>query len=154
VVVLAGDDGAEVALRLGTECWSQAKPFLAAGRIGRDVAIGPLVTAGVPGCRECVGRHAAGDAVARPGATSSSSGRDWGNETLADAYVANLVALEVLKYFSKAPECETRGAVVVFEKEALRATRHPLVPRADCPVCSPFARPVNGAMAIVAALPE
>ncbi|MEU6298316.1 TOMM precursor leader peptide-binding protein [Streptomyces erythrochromogenes] len=123
------------------------RTLLPAWSFGTDAVIGPLMTAGIPGCWACAALRL-GAAAGRDGAAAAelwstlalpggpAAGGPEPGRPLA-AMIGNLLGYEVFRTTSGSLPAETAGQVIVQDMASLDVTAEPLLAHPRCPFCSP-----------------
>ncbi|MFE7094415.1 TOMM precursor leader peptide-binding protein [Streptomyces erythrochromogenes] len=123
---------------------------------GTDAVIGPLMTAGTPGCWACAALRL-GAAAGRDGAAAAelwstlalpggpAAGGPEPGRPLA-AMIGNLLGYEVFRTTSGALAAETAGQVIVQDMASLDVTAEPLLAHPRCPFCAPDPEEANRAV--------
>ncbi|MFE6905742.1 TOMM precursor leader peptide-binding protein [Streptomyces erythrochromogenes] len=123
------------------------RTLLPAWSFGTDAVIGPLMTAGNPGCWACAALRL-GAAAGRDGAAAAelwstlalpggpAAGGPEPGRPLA-AMIGNLLGYEVFRTTSGSLPAETAGQVIVQDMASLDVTAEPLLAHPRCPFCSP-----------------
>ncbi|GAA4493320.1 hypothetical protein GCM10023191_030570 [Actinoallomurus oryzae] len=137
-----GSDPAELIVSVGQAAPSPAATPVLAVRAERGrVAVGPMVTAGVPGCDRCADsrrRRAADDPrvldLLREPAPAAAS---WLTALAADAVAAVVLDEATRQLVPGTGPPRTRGAMLFVELADLTVERSAFIPDPACPVCAP-----------------
>jgi bacteriocin biosynthesis cyclodehydratase domain-containing protein len=156
-VVVTGAAGRRQLLRLLAEGVPAGRRLLGAWTFGRRAVVGPVMTAGKPGCWCCAAlRLGAGADAADSAELWASVGPAAPLGALAPGLsgplagmLGNLLAFEVFRLVTEALPAETRRQLVIQDLDSLDVLTEPLLPHPRCPYC---AAPDTGA-AGPAALP-
>ncbi|MER5410460.1 TOMM precursor leader peptide-binding protein [Streptomyces sp. NPDC002769] len=143
-VLVAGAAGRRQLLRLLAEGVPAGRRLLGAWTFGNRAVVGPVMTAGDPGCWCC--------AVLRLGAGSDAadSAELWASVGPAAplgapapdltgplaGMLGNLLAFEVFRLTTEALPAETRNQIVVQDLDSLDVLTEPLLPHPRCPYCA------------------
>ncbi len=143
VVVAAGTRAGAQTLRLLAAGVPEGKVLVPAWTVGPRAIVGPLSSAGSPGCWVCaalrLGANAEGEAAAElwrrvclPDA-GPASGEPTG---AAAAMLGNLLGYEVFRLTTGALPAETRGKVVIQNLDSFDVVAETLLPHPGCPHCA------------------
>ncbi|MFJ3640011.1 TOMM precursor leader peptide-binding protein [Streptomyces sp. NPDC090108] len=143
-VVVTGADGPRQLLRLLGEGVPAGRRLLGAWRFGDRAVVGPVMTAGTPGCWCCAALRlgAASDAADSAGlwaSTGPAAPLGAPAPSLAGplaGMLGNLLAFEVFRLVTEALPAETRNQVVVQDLDSLDVLTEPLLPHPRCPFCA------------------
>ncbi|MFD1312561.1 TOMM precursor leader peptide-binding protein [Streptomyces kaempferi] len=143
-VLVTGASGRRQLLRLLAEGVPTGRRLLGAWTFGHRAVVGPVMTAGAPGCWCC--------AVLRLGAGSDAadSAELWASVGPAAplgapapdltgplaGMLGNLLAFEVFRLTTEALPAETRHQIVVQDLDSLDVLTEPLLPHPRCPYCA------------------
>ncbi|WP_433887576.1 TOMM precursor leader peptide-binding protein [Streptomyces sp. CA-111067] len=148
-------DGFDVVLATGEQAPRQTALLLAAGlpaavrllpawRFGGSMVIGPLTSAGAPGCWTCAALRlgANGDpsdaadlwSSLAPAAPTPAGPSRAVSAPLA-AMIGNLLGYEVFRLTTGALRAETDGRLIVQNLDSLDTVAEPLLPHPRCPAC-------------------
>ncbi|MDT0466640.1 TOMM precursor leader peptide-binding protein [Streptomyces gibsoniae] len=144
VLVTGGFAGHPQMLRLLTEGVPDGRRLLGAWTFGNRAVVGPVMTAGTPGCWSCAvlrlgtGADAADSAdlwaALSPAAPLGAPAPDLGGPLA--GMLGNLLAFEVFRLVTEALPAETRNQLVVQDLDSLDVLTEPLLPHPRCPFCA------------------
>ncbi|MEU4090231.1 TOMM precursor leader peptide-binding protein [Streptomyces aureus] len=121
-------------LRLLTEGVPEGRRLLGSWTFGNSAVIGPVMTAGTPGCWCCVAlRLGAGADAADSAELWSSLGPAAPLGGPLAGMLGNLLAFEVFRLVTGAVPAETRNRIVVQDLDSLDVRFEPLLPHLRCP---------------------
>ncbi|MFG2603325.1 TOMM precursor leader peptide-binding protein [Streptomyces sp. NPDC048514] len=143
-VLVTGVDAPRRILRLLTEGVPAGRRLLGAWTFGDRAVVGPVMTAGTPGCWCCAALRLGASAAA------ADSARLWASVgpaaplgTTAPALagplagmLGNLLAFEVFRLTTGALPAETRNQVVVQDLDSLDVLTEPVLQHPRCPFCA------------------
>ncbi|MFJ4920014.1 TOMM precursor leader peptide-binding protein [Streptomyces sp. NPDC088725] len=143
-VLVTGAAGRRQLLRLLAEGVPAGRRLLAAWTFGNRAVVGPLMTAGTPGCWCCAALRLGA------GADAADSAELWASVGPAAplgapvpgitgplaGMLGNLLAFEVFRLATGALPAETRNQVVVQDLDSLDVLTEPLLPHPRCPYCA------------------
>ncbi|MFD4789376.1 TOMM precursor leader peptide-binding protein [Streptomyces sp. NPDC058459] len=148
-VLVTGASAPGQILRLLTEGVPAGRRLLGAWTFGNRAVVGPVMTAGTPGCWCCAAlRLGAGAGAADsaelwaalgPAAPVGAPGR-VPTGPLA-GMLGNLLSFEVFRLVTEALPAETRNQVVVQDLDSLDVLAEALLPHPRCPFCAAGAEP-------------
>lgn len=145
VLVAGGPDGRRQILRLLTEGVPAGRRLLASWTFGNRAVVGPVMTAGVPGCWSCAALRLGAGADAADSAglwadVSTAAPLDLPRPTIAGplaGMLGNLLAFEVFRLVTEALPAETRNQIIVQDLDSLDVLTEPLLPHPRCRFCAP-----------------
>ncbi|MFS4097781.1 TOMM precursor leader peptide-binding protein, partial [Streptomyces sp. AF1A] len=157
-VLVTGATGRRQLLRLLADGVPAGRRLLGAWTFGRRAVVGPVMTAGAPGCWCCAALRLGA------GADAADSAELWASVGPAAplgapppdlsgplaGMLGNLLAYEVFRLVTEALPAETRRQIVVQDLDSLDVLTEPLLPHPGCPYC---AAPDGGGAAEPAGLP-
>ena len=156
VLVTGGPTGQRQVLRLLSEGVPAGRRLLPAWTFGNRAVVGPVMTAGTPGCWSCaalrLGAHAdAADSADLWAAVGPAAPLGAPQPVIAGplaGMLGNLLAFEVFRLVTEALPAETRNQVVVQDLDSLDVLTEPLLPHPRCRFCAsaqpdPAADPVT-----------
>ncbi|MEV7326340.1 TOMM precursor leader peptide-binding protein [Streptomyces sp. NPDC093970] len=142
-VLVTGAAGHRQMLRLLGEGVPAGRRLLGAWTFGDRAVVGPVMTAGTPGCWCCAalrlgaGADAADSAdlwaAVGPGAPLGTPPRVLAGPLA--GMLGNLLAFEVFRLVTEALPAETRNQVIVQDLDSLDVLSEPLLPHPRCPFC-------------------
>ncbi|MGW4881430.1 TOMM precursor leader peptide-binding protein [Streptomyces sp. NPDC004262] len=143
-VLVTGATGHRQLLRLLGEGVPAGRRLLGAWTFGDRAVVGPVMTAGTPGCWCCAALRLGAGADAADSAdlwASVGPGAPLGTPPLVLAgplagMLGNLLAFEVFRLVTEALPAETRNQVIVQDLDSLDVLSEPLLPHPRCPYCS------------------
>ncbi|MFJ9346449.1 TOMM precursor leader peptide-binding protein [Streptomyces sp. NPDC101237] len=143
-VLVTGAAGHRQMLRLLGEGVPAGRRLLGAWTFGDRAVVGPVMTAGVPGCWCCAALRLGAGADAADSAdlwASVGPGAPLGTPPRVLAgplagMLGNLLAFEVFRLVTEALPAETRNQVIVQDLDSLDVLSEPLLPHPRCPFCS------------------
>ncbi|MGW1255221.1 TOMM precursor leader peptide-binding protein [Streptomyces sp. NPDC002513] len=143
-VLVTGPAGPRQLLRLLTEGVPAGRRLLGAWTFGNHAVVGPVMTAGTPGCWSCAALRLGAGADAAdsaelwasvgPAAPLGTPPRVLGGPLA--GMLGNLLAFEVFRLVTEALPAETRNQVVVQDLDSLDVLTEPLLPHPRCPFCA------------------
>ncbi|MFI8347816.1 TOMM precursor leader peptide-binding protein [Streptomyces sp. NPDC085596] len=143
-VLVTGADAPRQLLRLLTEGVPAGRRLLGAWTFGERAVVGPVMTAGTPGCWSCAAlRLGAGSdaadsadlwAALGPAAPLGAPAR-VPTGPLA-GMLGNLLSFEVFRLVTEALPAETRNQVIVQDLNSLDVLAEPLLPHPRCTICT------------------
>ncbi|MEW2314424.1 TOMM precursor leader peptide-binding protein [Streptomyces bauhiniae] len=144
-VLVTGAGAPAQLLRLLTEGVPDGRRLLGAWTFGERAVIGPVMTAGTPGCWSCAAlRLGAGSDAADSADLWSGLGpaAPLGTPTRVPTgplagMLGNLLAFEVFRLVTEALPAETRHQVIVQDLNSLDVLAEPLLPHPRCRYCAP-----------------
>ncbi|MGW3340836.1 TOMM precursor leader peptide-binding protein [Streptomyces sp. NPDC001009] len=144
-VLVTGATAPRQILRLLTEGVPAGRRLLGAWTFGRRAVVGPVMTAGTPGCWSCAAlRLGAGSDAADSADLWSAVGPAAPLGTPARVptgplagMLGNLLSFEVFRLVTEALPAETRNQVVVQDLDSLDVLAEPLLPHPRCSFCAP-----------------
>lgn len=143
-VLVTGATGHRQLLRLLGEGVPAGRRLLGAWTFGDRAVVGPVMTAGTPGCWCCAALRLGAGADAADSAdlwASVGPGAPLGTPPRVLAgplagMLGNLLAFEVFRLVTEALPAETRNQVIVQDLDSLDVLSEPLLPHPRCPYCS------------------
>ncbi|MEU9976258.1 TOMM precursor leader peptide-binding protein [Streptomyces sp. NPDC051014] len=143
-VLVTGAVGHRQLLRLLREGVPAGRRLLGAWTFGDRAVVGPVMTAGTPGCWCCAALRLGAGADAADSAdlwASVGPGAPLGTPPRVLAgplagMLGNLLAFEVFRLVTEALPAETRNQVIVQDLDSLDVLSEPLLPHPRCPFCS------------------
>ncbi|MFG2881179.1 TOMM precursor leader peptide-binding protein [Streptomyces sp. NPDC048297] len=148
-VLVTGPEAPRQTLRLLTEGVPAGRRLLAAWTFGNRAVVGPVMTAGTPGCWCCAalrlgaGAEAADSAdlwaAVGPAAPLGAPAPDVSGPLA--GMLGNLLAFEVFRLVTGALPAETRSRVVVQDLDSLDVLTEPLLPHPRCRFCATVDEP-------------
>lgn len=144
-VLVTGAGAPAQLLRLLTEGVPDGRRLLGAWTFGERAVVGPVMTAGTPGCWSCAAlRLGAGSDAADSADLWSGLGPAAPLGTPARVptgplagMLGNLLSFEVFRLVTEALPAETRNQVVVQDLDSLDVVAEPLLPHPRCRFCAP-----------------
>lgn len=144
-VLVTGAGAPAQLLRLLTEGVPDGRRLLGAWTFGERAVVGPVMTAGTPGCWSCAalrlgaGSDAADSADLWSGlGPAAPLGRPARVPTGPLAgMLGNLLSFEVFRLVTEALPAETRNQVIVQDLNSLDVLAEPLLPHPRCRFCAP-----------------
>ncbi|WP_328321407.1 TOMM precursor leader peptide-binding protein [Streptomyces sp. NBC_00388] len=143
-VVVTGAAGRRQLLRLLAEGVPAGRRLLGAWTFGDRAVVGPVMTAGTPGCWCCAALRLGAGADAAdsaelwasvgPAAPLGAPAPDLAGPLA--GMLGNLLAFEVFRLTTEALPAETRNQVVVQDLDSLDVLTEPLLPHPRCPYCA------------------
>ncbi|MFF2654555.1 TOMM precursor leader peptide-binding protein [Streptomyces sp. NPDC058045] len=145
VLVTGGPGGYRQILRLLCEGVPDGRRLLASWTFGNRAVVGPVMTAGTPGCWSCATLRlgAAGEAADSAelwAAAGPAAPLGTAPPTVAGplaGMLGNLLAFEVFRLTTGAPPAETGHQIIVQDLDSLDVLTEPLLPHPRCPFCAP-----------------
>lgn len=142
-VLVTGAAGHRQMLRLLGEGVPPGRRLLGAWTFGDRAVVGPVMTAGAPGCWCCAALRLGAGADAADSAhlwASVGPGAPLGTPPRVLAgplagMLGNLLAFEVFRLVTEALPAETRNQVIVQDLDSLDVLSEPLLPHPRCPFC-------------------
>ncbi|MFE3634287.1 TOMM precursor leader peptide-binding protein [Streptomyces sp. NPDC059168] len=142
-VLVTGVEGPRQMLRLLAEGVPAGRRLLGAWTFGNRAVVGPVMTAGTPGCWCCAALRLGAAADAADSAAlwaSTGPAAPLGVPTPALAgplagMLGNLLGFEVFRLVTEALPAETLNQVVVQDLDSLDVLTEPLLPHPRCPFC-------------------
>ncbi|MFI9390151.1 TOMM precursor leader peptide-binding protein [Streptomyces bauhiniae] len=143
-VLVTGASAPAQLLRLLTEGVPDGRRLLGAWTFGKRAVVGPVMTAGTPGCWSCAAlRLGAGSDAADSAELWSGLGPAAPLGTPARVptgplagMLGNLLSFEVFRLVTEALPAETRNQVIVQDLDSLDVLAEPLLPHPRCPFCA------------------
>ncbi|MFG2949202.1 TOMM precursor leader peptide-binding protein [Streptomyces adustus] len=143
-VLVTGAAGHRQMLRLLGEGVPAGRRLLGAWTFGDRAVVGPVMTAGTPGCWCCAALRLGAGAEAADSAdlwASVGPGAPLGTPPRILAgplagMLGNLLAFEVFRLVTEALPAETRNQVIVQDLDSLDVLSEPLLPHPRCPFCA------------------
>ncbi|MFD8420819.1 TOMM precursor leader peptide-binding protein [Streptomyces sp. NPDC059668] len=143
-VLVTGAAGRRQLLRLLGEGVPAGRRLLGAWTFGNRAVVGPVMTAGTPGCWCCAAlRLGAGADAADSAELWASVGPAAPLGTVSPdlagplaGMLGNLLAFEVFRLVTGALPAETRNQIVVQDLDSLDVLTEPLLPHPRCPYCA------------------
>ncbi|MER5600152.1 TOMM precursor leader peptide-binding protein [Streptomyces sp. NPDC002265] len=143
-VLVTGAAGHRQMLRLLGEGVPADRRLLGAWTFGDRAVVGPVMTAGTPGCWCCAALRIGAGADAADSAdlwASIGPGAPLGTPPRVLAgplagMLGNLLAFEVFRLVTEALPAETRNQVIVQDLDSLDVLSEPLLPHPRCPFCA------------------
>ncbi|RZU46335.1 bacteriocin biosynthesis cyclodehydratase domain-containing protein [Streptomyces sp. BK022] len=143
-VLVTGANAPARLLRLLTEGVPEGRRLLGAWTFGERAVVGPVMTAGTPGCWSCAAlRLGAGSDAADSADLWSGLGPAAPLETPARVptgplagMLGNLLSFEVFRLVTEALPAETRNQVIVQDLNSLDVLAEPLLPHPRCRFCA------------------
>ncbi|MFD8999576.1 TOMM precursor leader peptide-binding protein [Streptomyces sp. NPDC059582] len=143
-VLVTGAAGRRQLLRLLAEGVPAGRRLLGAWTFGNRAVVGPVMTAGTPGCWCCAALRLGA------GADAADSAELWASVGPAAplgapapdlvgplaGMLGNLLAFEVFRLATEALPAETRNQIVVQDLDSLDVLTEPLLPHPRCPYCA------------------
>lgn len=143
-VLVTGAAGRRQLLRLLAEGVPAGRRLLGAWTFGNRAVVGPVMTAGTPGCWCCAALRLGA------GADAADSAELWASVGPAAplgapspdlvgplaGMLGNLLAFEVFRLATEALPAETRNQIVVQDLDTLDVLTEPLLPHPRCPYCA------------------
>ncbi|MFG2815945.1 TOMM precursor leader peptide-binding protein [Streptomyces sp. NPDC048410] len=143
-VLVTGPDAPSQLLRLLGEGVPAGRRLLGAWTFGRRAVVGPVMTAGTPGCWSCAALRLGA------GADAADSAELWASLGPAApvgaparvptgplaGMLGNLLSFEVFRLVTEALPAETRNQVVVQDLDSLDVLAEPLLPHPRCTFCA------------------
>ncbi|MGA5647657.1 TOMM precursor leader peptide-binding protein [Streptomyces seoulensis] len=144
-VLVTGANAPAQLLRLLSEGVPEGRRLLGAWTFGERAVVGPVMTAGTPGCWSCAAlRLGAGSDAADSADLWSGLGPAAPLGTPARVptgplagMLGNLLSFEVFRLVTEALPAETRNQVVVQDLNSLDVVAEPLLPHPRCRFCAP-----------------
>ncbi|MFC9157898.1 TOMM precursor leader peptide-binding protein [Streptomyces bauhiniae] len=144
-VLVTGAGAPAQLLRLLTEGVPDGRRLLGAWTFGERAVVGPVMTAGTPGCWSCAAlRLGAGSDAADSADLWSGLGPAAPLGTPARVptgplagMLGNLLSFEVFRLVTEALPAETRNQVIVQDLNSLDVLAEPLLPHPRCRFCAP-----------------
>lgn len=144
-VLVTGANAPAQLLRLLTEGLPDGRRLLGAWTFGERAVVGPVMTAGTPGCWSCAAlRLGAGSDAADSADLWSGLGPAAPLGTPARVptgplagMLGNLLSFEVFRLVTEALPAETRNQVIVQDLDSLDVLAEPLLPHPRCRFCAP-----------------
>ncbi|MFD4541953.1 TOMM precursor leader peptide-binding protein [Streptomyces bauhiniae] len=144
-VLVTGANAPAQLLRLLTEGVPDGRRLLGAWTFGERAVVGPVMTAGTPGCWSCAAlRLGAGSDAADSADLWSGLGPAAPLGTPARVptgplagMLGNLLSFEVFRLVTEALPAETRNQVIVQDLNSLDVLAEPLLPHPRCRFCAP-----------------
>ncbi|MFD8676597.1 TOMM precursor leader peptide-binding protein [Streptomyces seoulensis] len=144
-VLVTGAGAPAQLLRLFSEGVPEGRRLLGAWTFGERAVVGPVMTAGTPGCWSCAAlRLGAGSDAADSADLWSGLGPAAPLGTPARVptgplagMLGNLLSFEVFRLVTEALPAETRNQVVVQDLNSLDVLAEPLLPHPRCRFCAP-----------------
>ncbi|MEU1500155.1 TOMM precursor leader peptide-binding protein [Streptomyces sp. NPDC005732] len=152
-VLVTGANGRRQLLRLLAEGVPAGRRLLGTWTFGNRAVVGPVMTAGTPGCWCCAALRLGA------GADAADSADLWASVGPAAplgvlppdlsgplaGMLGNLLAFEVFRLATGALPAETRNQIVVQDLDSLDVLTEPLLPHPRCPYCASEEGPVTEA---------
>ncbi|MFE0348729.1 TOMM precursor leader peptide-binding protein [Streptomyces griseoluteus] len=143
-VLVTGASAPARLLRLLTEGVPDGRRLLGAWTFGERAVVGPVMTAGTPGCWSCAAlRLGAGAEAADSADLWSGLGPAAPQGALARVptgplagMLGNLLSFEVFRLVTEALPAETRNQIVVQDLNSLDVLAEPLLPHPRCRFCA------------------
>ncbi|MEU6383583.1 TOMM precursor leader peptide-binding protein [Streptomyces bauhiniae] len=144
-VLVTGAGAPAQLLRLLSEGVPEGRRLLGAWTFGERAVVGPVMTAGTPGCWSCAAlRLGAGSDAADSADLWSGLGPAAPLGTPARVptgplagMLGNLLSFEVFRLVTEALPAETRNQVIVQDLNSLDVLAEPLLPHPRCRFCAP-----------------